>query len=55
MQVKKIIFYFTYQRKLESEIEEMEEKFSAKRKKIIDNSQNFKNKMEEVFFIFLLF
>jgi len=37
-----------HQRKLESEIEEMEEKFGAKRKKIVDNSQNFKNKMEEL-------
>lgn len=39
---------FSTQRKLESEIEEMEDKFGTKRKKIMDNSQNFKLKIEEV-------
>lgn len=37
-----------HQRKLESEIEEMEDKFGTKRKKIMDNSQNFKLKIEEL-------
>jgi len=37
-----------HQRKLENEIEEMEGKFETKRKKIVDNSQEFKVKMEEL-------
>lgn len=37
-----------HQRKLENEIEEMEGKFEAKRKKIVDNSQEFKVKMDEL-------
>ncbi|XP_066931706.1 SWI/SNF-related matrix-associated actin-dependent regulator of chromatin subfamily E member 1-like [Clytia hemisphaerica] len=37
-----------HQRKLENEIEEMEGKFEAKRKKILDNSESFKVKIEEL-------